>query len=54
MENLINASNQQITSLIKCLELSQSIQKEIKDYVYKLDVMTKGLDECIPESYIKN
>jgi hypothetical protein len=47
MENLINLSSQQVSTLIDYLNLSQNIQSEIKSYVMKLDNMTKGLSDCL-------
>jgi hypothetical protein len=47
MEEIIMNANDQMNSLVECLELSQTIQDEIKDYTDKLDKMTKVLDDCL-------
>jgi len=48
MEDIIMTANDQVNSLLQCLELSQTIQEEIKEYTNKLDTMTKTLEESIP------
>ena len=47
MESLICSSNSQVNALLEYLKLSEGIQEEIKGYVNKLDIMTKGLSECL-------
>lgn len=49
MESLICSSNSQINALLEYLKLSEGIQEEIKGYVNKLDIMTKGLSDCLEE-----
>lgn len=49
MENLIETSNNQVSTLLDYLNLSQSIQNEIKSYVNKLDKMTQGLSDCLDD-----
>ena len=50
MESLICTSNSQVNALLEYLKLSEGIQEEIKEYVNKLDVMTKGLSDCLDEN----
>ena len=50
MESLICSSNSQVNALLEYLKLSEGIQEEIKGYVNKLDVMTKGLSDCLSDN----
>ena len=50
MESLICTSNSQVNALLEYLKLREGIQEEIKEYVNKLDVMTKGLSDCLDEN----
>ena len=49
MESLICTSNSQVNALLEYLKLSEGIQQEIKTYVNKLDIMTKGLNDCLED-----
>ena len=50
MESLICTSNSQVNALLEYLKLSEGIQEEIKEYVNKLDIMTKGLSDCLDKT----
>jgi len=50
MESLICTSNSQVNALLEYLKLSEGIQQEIKTYVNKLDIMTKGLNDCLEDN----
>jgi hypothetical protein len=52
MEALLFSSNSQVKALLYYLKLSQEIQEDIKTYVNKLDIMTKGLSDCLPDKSI--
>ena len=47
MENLLEMSNVHINSFIEYLKLSEGIQEENKEYINKLNIMTKGLVDCL-------
>jgi hypothetical protein len=47
MEQLILSTKSQVGTLLDYLNLSTNIQNEIKTHVDKLDLMTKGLADCI-------
>jgi hypothetical protein len=50
MENLLEMSNVHINSFIEYLKLSEGIQEENKEYINKLNIMTKGLVDCLEGS----
>ena len=50
MENLLEMSNVHINSFIEYLKLSEGIQEENKEYISKLNTMTKGLVDCLEGS----
>jgi hypothetical protein len=54
MENLINLSNLQITSLIGHISYSKDIQSQIKNYAQRLNKLTSALHETIDGKKSKN
>ena len=48
-QSMLNTNHKKIiqSHVLDYLKLSQDIQEEIKSYVGKLDLMTKGLSVCL-------
>ena len=49
-ENLLEMSNVHINSFIEYLKLSEGIQEENKEYISKLNIVTKRLVDCLEGS----
>ena len=47
MEHLIISTKSSVSTLLDYLDLSNNIQNEIKTHTDKLDMMTKGLADCL-------